>query len=92
MGSELGSGQFGKVYEGKWCSSDEGEVPVAIKTLKQEACGSDRIKFLQEGAIMAQFKDPNIVTFHGVVIDEEPVSGTYIFVYWYNYHSMERSP
>lgn len=63
MDDEIGSGQFGKVYKGKWTLSPKKVVPVAVKALKAD---ENRIKFLQEGAIMAQFKHPNVVTFHGV--------------------------
>ena len=34
----------------------------------------DRVKFLQEAAIMGQFKHANIVTMYGVVKEGEPVS------------------
>ena len=48
-------------------------VDVAIKTLKEGANEQDRINFLQEGAIMAQFSHPNIIKFYGIVT-AEPVS------------------
>jgi ephrin-B len=47
---------------------------IALKTLKTDSTDDDKVKFLQEAAIMAQFKHPNIVTLHGVVSDKEPVS------------------
>jgi len=47
---------------------------VAIKTLKKGADEEDRVKFLQEAAIMGQFKHPNVVTMYGVVTEGEPVS------------------
>ena len=65
----LGSGQFGNVEKGMWQSKE-----VALKTLKTDSLEEDKVKFLQEAAIMAQFKHPNIVTLHGVVSDKEPVS------------------
>ena len=37
-----------------------------MKTLQNSVKKSDRIKFLQEGATMAQFKHPNVVTLHGM--------------------------
>ena len=70
--SKLGSGQFGEVYEGNWLG-DEGEISVAVKILKEEAKEEDRIKFLQEAAIMGQFRDPNMVTIHGIVHEDESV-------------------
>ena len=45
-----------------------------MKTLKEGSSELDKVKFLQEAAIMAQFRHPNIVTLHGVVSDKEPVS------------------
>ena len=69
----LGSGQFGNVEKGTWESKTD--VEVALKTLKAGSEEIDKVKFLQEAAIMAQFKHPNIVTLYGVVSDKEPVSG-----------------
>ena len=37
-----------------------------MKTLKDDATMMDRVKFLQEAAIMAQFKHPNVVALYGV--------------------------
>ena len=74
---ELGSGQFGVVYKGEWQSPSRGEVEVAVKTLKERSGEEDRVKFLQEAAIMGQFRHPNVVTLYGVV-SGEPVS------YFYN--------
>ena len=54
--------------------SPKGNVDVAVKTLKEGSEKDDRVKFLQEAAIMGQFKHPNVVTMHGVVRDGEPVS------------------
>lgn len=68
----LGSGEFGNVEKGTWQSKTEHEV--ALKTLKEGSMEQDKVKFLQEAAIMAQFKHPNIVTLYGVVSDKEPVS------------------
>ncbi|CAI8022479.1 Ephrin type-A receptor 1, partial [Geodia barretti] len=44
-------------------------MEVAVKTLTDSA---NTVKFLQEAAIMAQFKHPNILTLHGVVTTTEP--------------------
>ena len=62
----IGSGQFGYVHEGVWNG-----LPVAVKSLKNEATDMDRIKFLQEAAIMGQFKHPNIIELHGLVNEGE---------------------
>ena len=71
--TKLGSGQFGSVNKGVW-HSPEGPVDVAIKTLKAESPEEEKVKFLQEAAIMGQFHHPNIVELHGVVTVGEPVS------------------
>ena len=52
----------------------ENEVEVAVKTLKEGAGEEDKVKFLQEAAIMGQFSHPNVVTLYGVVTEGEPVS------------------
>lgn len=68
----LGSGQFGKVERGTW--ERRTNLEVALKTLKAGSEDMDKVKFLQEAAIMAQFKHPNIVILYGVVSNKEPVS------------------
>ena len=45
-------------------------MEVAVKTLTDSA---NTVKFLQEAAIMAQFRHPNILTLHGVVSAGDPV-------------------
>ena len=47
---------------------------LAIKTLKPGANEEEKVKILQEAAIMGQFFHPNIVKFYGVVTVGEPVS------------------
>ena len=74
LGNLLGSGQFGLVYRGILRSSSGENVDVAVKTLKEGAEEQDKVKFLQEAAIMGQFKHPNVVTMYGVVTEGEPVS------------------
>ena len=55
-------------------SSPVGPVDVAIKTLKNTSDEQEKVKFLQEAAIMGQFRHPNIVKLHGMVTVGEPVS------------------
>ena len=47
---------------------------VALKTLNQDSTQENKVKFLQEAAIMAQFRHPNVVLLYGIVSKEEPVS------------------
>ncbi len=67
----LGSGQFGMVYKGVLTCGRYHKVEVAVKTLKNK---EDRVKFLQEAAIMGQFKHRNVVKMYGVITVGEPVS------------------
>ena len=70
---QLGSGQFGQVCKGAW-SVDQVTMEVAIKTLKPGAPEGEKVKLLQEAAIMGQFFHPNVVKLYGVVTVGEPVS------------------
>ena len=45
--------------------------------MKASADEMDRVKFLQEAAIMAQFKHPNVITLYGVVNTRGTVSGKF---------------
>ena len=72
----LGSGEFGQVSKGVW-QSLLGEIPVAVKTLKEEKeANDDKVRFLQEAAINGQFQHRNVVKLHGVVTLAKPVSKT----------------
>ena len=61
------------MYKGVLQTEDEEEVDVVVKTLKEGSGEEDRVKFLQEAAIMGQFKHPNLVSMYGVVTDGEQV-------------------
>ena len=52
----------------------EEKIEVAVKTLKDGAGKEDKVKFLQEAAIMGQFSHPNVVKLYGIVTEGEPVS------------------
>ena len=56
-------------------------MQVAVKALNREASEGEKIKFLQEAAIMGQFIHPNIVKLHGVVTMGNPVSRDTSFVF-----------
>lgn len=60
--------------KGLWQPAGRGEVEVAVKTLNEGSDEEDRVKFLQEAAIMGQFKHPNVVEMYGMVIRDMPVS------------------
>ena len=66
------------MYKGVWSCLSTGsnklvEEEVAVKTMENGSSGDDRIKFLQEAAIMGQFNHPNIVKILGTIIDENEV-------------------
>ena len=50
------------------------EYDVAVKALIQKSSEMDKIKLLQEAAIMHQFQHPNIVKLFGVVKNGKLVS------------------
>ena len=53
-----------------WRPSTQKEVEVAVKTLKETVSPKDRVRFLQEAAIMCQFDHENVVKLYGVVTDD----------------------
>ena len=57
------------VTRGKWTPPSNQEVEVAIKTLNSNASDKDRLRFLQEAAIMCQFDHQNVIKLHGVVTE-----------------------
>ena len=73
---EIGSGQFGNVSKGLWMYKNV-SMKVAVKSLNKTAGEGERVKFLQEAAIMGQFYHPNIVRLHGVVTVGDPVRLVY---------------
>lgn len=71
----LGSGQFGIVFKGQWADPKTGrKMDVAVKMLKEGSKDEDKVKFLQEAAIVGQFSHPNVVKLHGTIIEGEQVS------------------
>ena len=71
---KLGAGQFGTVHKAEMITGDKTSQLVAVKTLNKGVGEADKVKFLQEAAIMGQFRHPNVVKLYGVVTEEEPVS------------------
>ena len=82
----IGSGQYGEVHKALWKTSNGQDTEVAVKQLKTGAFTLDRIKFLQEAAIMAQFTSQNVLKLLGMVTQGEDVCEYYIFIYLYLYH------
>ena len=61
------------MYRGVWSRPSTEEEEVAVKTIEKGSSEQDRVKFLQEAAIMGQFNHPNIVKIIGTIIDEYEV-------------------
>ena len=60
------------VHRGLWHHSEGGESveeEVAVKSMEGNVTEEDRVKFLQEATIMAQFKHFNIVRIRGIITD-----------------------
>ena len=55
-------------------------VDVALKSLTK-ALEEDKVKFLQEAAIMAQFRHPNVIVLHGMIANKDPVSFTVLCIH-----------
>ena len=70
--NQLGAGQFGVVTHAMWKSSADKEIEVALKTLNTSVNEKERVRFLQEAAIMCQFDHENVIKLYGVVT-EDPV-------------------
>ena len=77
---ELGSGQFGEVHKAIWTISGATKE-LAIKTLRAELPEEEKVRFLQEAAIMGQFSHPNVAKLYGVVTVGEPVSTMMLHAY-----------
>ena len=65
-------GEFGVVRRGVWSVGGE-EREVAVKSLADGSTEEKCIQFLQEAAIMGQFKHPSIITLHGVLMNQDLV-------------------
>ena len=75
LSNRLGEGQFGEVFRAKWGIPPHGPVDVAVKLVKKGAPLKERLKLLQEAAILGQFRHRYVVSLLGVVTLGEPVSG-----------------
>lgn len=69
----LGEGQFGDVYRGLFYDKDVKEIPVAVKTCKEDNEDSMTEKFLEEAYIMQQFDHPHIIKLIGICSNSRPV-------------------
>ena len=70
---QIGSGEFGQVCKAEWSVSGATKE-VAIKTLRAGSSEEEKVRFLQEAAIMGQFSHPCVVRLYGVVTVGDQVS------------------
>ena len=68
---EFASGQFGVVYRAVY-HTQRGDIPVAIKTLKETSDADTKVAFMREAAILAQFQHPNVLRLIGVLTAQQP--------------------
>ena len=85
---QVGEGEFGIVYKGEWTSTKGKTRTVALKTLKSTASNDEKVKLLQEAAIMGQFSHPHIVKLYGVVKESETVRHTCMWTIHLYPHNM----
>jgi len=65
IGECIGSGLFGKVFEGKYA-----RAPVAIKQLSGDMSTKAMRELKMEAAVMANLRSPFIVQFYGICFDK----------------------
>lgn len=68
--NKLGQGHFGDVMKGILMPEN---IPVAVKSCKQNVSQVVKTKFLAEAEILKQYDHPNIVKLIGVCAEKEPV-------------------
>ncbi|XP_067935421.1 hepatocyte growth factor receptor-like isoform X1 [Watersipora subatra] len=73
LSTQLGSGQFGKVFKGSIQLDDGKQIIVAAKTLKADAGITEEIvcNFLKEATLMSNFNHHNVLSLIGVVYGKE---------------------
>ena len=62
------------MYKAEWRKADGVTIKVAVKTLKlDDNSKEEKVRFLQEAAIMGQFMHTNVLRLHGVVFNDTMV-------------------
>ena len=68
--NKLGEGEFGEVYKAVLKSPTGTDQDVAVKLVKKGAPPEEKVKLLQEAAILGQFRHRHVVNLKGIVRDE----------------------
>lgn len=66
FGEVIGEGEFGSVFKGIYTEFNGQEVPVAIKTLREEQAYYDRDEFVREACVMMKLRHPCVVKLIGI--------------------------
>ncbi|XP_026288164.1 tyrosine-protein kinase Shark [Frankliniella occidentalis] len=66
IGDVLGEGEFGSVYKGVYIDFKGIEIPVAIKTLRQEHAHRNKEEFVREARVMMGLRHPCVVKLIGI--------------------------
>ncbi len=74
MQVHLGKGHFGSVSQAMWDDGTGMTHEVAVKSLTNGSSRNERVKLLQEAAIMSQFHHTNVLRLYGVVVKSDEVS------------------
>ncbi len=72
------------MYKATYTLSPTNAVDVAVKTLHEGATEQEKVKFLQEAAVMSQFKHINVLGLHGIIVEEDSVSKSSTEIYHAN--------
>ena len=64
-----------------WKRQGTRPLDVALKSLTKTS-EEDKVKFLQEAIIMAQFRHPNVIMLYGMILNGDPVSNQLIRHYF----------
>ncbi|KAK2854090.1 hypothetical protein Q5P01_006751 [Channa striata] len=70
LGQLLGRGNFGEVYRGHLRTDN---IPVAVKSCKENLAPEHKNKFLMEARILKKYDHPNIVKLIGVCTQKQPI-------------------
>ena len=68
--TKVGEGEFGEVYKAVLKTPTGTSQDVAVKVVKKGAPQEERLKLLQEAAILGQFRHKHVVDLKGIVRDE----------------------
>ena len=68
--TKVGEGQFGEVYKAVLKTPTGTSQDVAVKVVKKGTPQEERLKLLQEAAILGQFRHRHVVDLKGIVRDE----------------------